>query len=178
MIPPASVISAQILALPKAPDPLTGSMNFAGVIGNAMALIQAGATGTPGILTFNVSIFGNLTAAMPPDPIGVWGSLMAANWNTALLASIITPGTVTSPIWTASSVDVATLPTAAATIITAPAAMAALSSKLSQVKADKTAPLPLAQAFHDAFGLLEFLCIGLTFVGPVPTPTPIPFGAI
>lgn len=173
-----TVLAAQILALSKASDPITGGMNFAGVISDYMSLIQAGPTGAPGILTFNKAVFGLLVASMPPDPTGAaWGILMATNWQTALLASIVTPGTVVDPTWTASAVDILTLPAAAATLITAPLAMATLAGKLANVKADKTAPKPMAEAFHEGITQLQFLCIGLTLVGPVPTPTPLPKGA-
>lgn len=177
-LPGPSVLAASILALPKASDPVSGGMNFAGAISDYMSLIQAGPTGSPGILTFNKAIFGTLVGTMPPDPTGAaWGILMASNWNTAMLASIVTPGTVVDPTWTASAVDILTLPAAAATVITAPLAMAALAGKLANVKAGDTAPKPMAEAFHEAIGMLQFLCIGLTLVGPVPTPTPLPKGA-
>jgi len=170
-----TVLAAQILALPPAMDPLTGGMNFAGVIADYMSLIQGGPTGSPGIITFNKAVFGPLVAAMPPDPTGAaWGVLMAANWQTALLASIVTPGTVADPTWTVSAVDILTLPTAAATVITAPVAMATLAGKLASVKAGADAPKPMAEAFHEAILKMQFLCIGMTLVGIVPTPTPLP----
>lgn len=178
-LPGAAVLAASILALPPAVDPVTGSLAFASKISSYLSLMQAGPTGSPGILVFNSAIFGALIATMPPDPTGLlWGPLMASNWLSALLASVIVPATVVSPVWTASVVDVLTLPTAAASIPTASVAMATLSSGLSSVKADATAPKPLADAFQAAFLQMQFLCIGLTFVGPVPTPTPLPFGAL
>lgn len=178
MLPGPLVLASSLKSLPPAPDPLTGAMNFSKAIADYMTLMQAGPTGAPGILTFNVAVFAPLIAAMPPDPSGTaWGPMMANHWNTALLASIVAPGTVTSPVWTVSAVDILTVPSAAATCITAPVATALLSSKLGQVKPDIQAPLPMAEAFHEAISQLQFLCIGLTLVGVVPTPTPIPFGA-
>lgn len=174
------VLKKNILDLPKAPDPVSGALNFAGVVGDYMAKMQAGASGSPGILTFNSAIFGALVATMPPDPTGkAWGPLMATHWQTAMLASVIKPGTVTSPVWTASAVDTLTLPAAAATIITIPLAMATLASGLASAKPDETAPMPLAQAFHDACLKLTFTCIGLVLAPPAPPiPTPLPFGAM
>jgi hypothetical protein len=177
-LPGPAVLAANILALPPASDPLTGGMNFAKTIADYMSLISAGPTGSPGILTYNSAVFGPLIAAMPPDSTGAtWGALMAANWQTGLLASIITPGTVVDPTWTSSGVDILTIPSAAATCITAPAATALLATKLADAKDDATA-MKVATAYHEAIMQLQFLCIGLLLAGVVPTPTPIPKGAM
>lgn len=180
MLPGPSVLAASIKALPPTMSAIEGGMNFAGAISDYLAMVQGGPTGSPGILTFSKAIFGSLVATMPPDPTGAaWPALMASNFNTALLASIITPGTVMSPIWTISQVDILTLPLAAATIITAPLVMTTLMGQLSSVKSDDpSAPMPLATAFDTAIKTMMFLCIGITLVGVVPTPTPIPFGAM
>lgn len=173
-LPGAAVLAAQILSLPAVQDPVSGSLGFAGKIANYIALASGGPTGAPGIITFNQAIFANLVAAMPPDPTPSWGLLMASNFQTALMASIVTPGTVVDPTWTASGVDILTLPAAAASIPTISLAFASLSADLPQVKANMQAPMPLANAFDKAIKQLTVICIGLTLVGPVPTPTPLP----
>lgn len=178
-LPGPAVLAASIKNLPPAMDPVTGGMNFAGAIADYLSLMQGGPTGAPGILTFNKAIFGTLVGSMPGDPTGAaWPALMASNFNTALLLSTITPGTVVDPLWLASGVDILTLPLAAATIVTAPLVMTTLQAQLATVKPDATAPLPLATAFDSAFKVMTFLCIGLTLVGPVPTPLPIPVSAL
>jgi hypothetical protein len=177
MLPGDFALYSKLKSLPPAQDAITGGTNFANAIGDYLGQVQAGPTGSPGILTFNASIFGSLTAAMPPDPTGkAWPSLMASNFQTAMLASIINPGTVVNPSWIISQVDILTAPSAAATIITLPLAVVELTTQLSNVKADATAPLPIAKAFDAAIQQFQFLCIGLTFAGS-PTPLPLTFGA-
>jgi hypothetical protein len=174
-LPGPAVLAAELLSLPPVEDPVSGALGFAGKIGNYIALASGGPTGSPGIITFATPLFANLVSAMPPDPTGAaWGLLMASNFQTALLASIVTPGTVVDPTWTASGVDILTLPSAAASIPTIPLAFASLSSDLPNVKADMQAPMPLANAFDKAIKQLQVICIGLALVGVAPVPVPLP----
>ena len=142
-----------------------------------MANIQAGDTGAPGILVFNAPLYGALMAAMPPDPTdAAWQPLLATYWLTAMLASVVVPGTVVDPAtWTISVVDVATLPTAAASVPTASVAFAKLTSGFYAAKkdSDPKPPKGIAKAYHEAFLELQFLCIGIALVGIVPTPVPL-----
>ena len=140
--------------------------------------------GTAGIFTFNRAVFAAQLIALgysPTLPAPAWAAILSNAWGNAVKASIITPATVSDPTWTASGVDVATVPIGSATIITASTAQAKLlSSLIASAAAFKSNPddgiFKFAKAFHDATKEFTFLCIGLVAT-PTPVPTPIPKGA-
>ena len=173
-LPTASALEKDIKDLKPANNAVQGSLAFANVIGDHLSKIQAGSMGAPGIMTFNSPLFASLLATMPPSPVGPpTAFLMASHFATALSASVIKPGTVINSAWTASAVDILTLPVGAATIVTIPVVMAKLASGLLEVKADKTAPDKIAKAYADAIAEIQFLTIGLFLVVVVPTPLPM-----
>lgn len=177
-LPGQSSLKQDIKDLKPANSAMQGCMAFASVIGKYMSNIQAGSTGTPGIITFNTALFGSLLAAIPPDGVGPPSALATANaWLTAVMASPITPGTVIDSSWTASVVDILTLPIGAASIPTASLGMAKLAKGLIDAQDNKDAPAKIAKAYHEAIGELQFMCMGLMLVGPVPTPLPSLFKA-
>ena len=174
MLPSANELKSKIVALSPTTDATAGGMAFANVIGDFTNKIQAGPTGSPGIVTFSVSVMAPLLAAMKPVSDNSWTSSFSNAWKTAMEASLITPGTVINPIWIGSGgSDIATLPSAAATIISLSAAAELMTSGLLEVASASDQPLQLAIAIYNATASLTFLCIGLssppTFI-PVPLP--------
>ena len=141
--------------------------------------------GAPGIFTFNRPIFIAQLIALgfaPTEPPAVWANIVSTAWLNAVNLSIITPGTVSNPAWTASGVDVLTVGIGSATIITAAAAKAKLQSGLiasaSAFRSNSDDGIfKMAKAFHDATKEFTFLTIGLQLVGPAPVPLPIPSSA-
>jgi len=190
MLDPLSTWTSTLKALPSVDSQSTGAQNFAQALGDLMNKVQGGATGSPGIFAFAVPIMKAQLMTLTPTGGPEWATKLATGWQTACTASIITPGTVSNPAWTASGVDVLTLPTAAATITTISAAGAALSSSLSAVaqifQASNpdpgevaNAPEKMAKAFRDATLLFQFTCIGLVLAPPAPPfPLPLPVSAM
>jgi hypothetical protein len=172
MLPSSDDLKQSILNLSPSKDAVSGVTAFVKVIADFTNMVQGGPLGTPGILTFGNEAMIAMMLQMQPVKDASWIPKFADAWEEGILTSIITPGTISNPaIWLGSIVDVATLPTAAATILTLPAAKAVLTAELANVKPDSNAPLPLATAIRDATLALVFNAIGL---GPPPTFTPIP----
>ncbi len=174
MLPTAESLKDSLLALSPSSDPVSAVNAFVKVIADFTAKAQGGPLGIPGIITFGNAAMASLLLAMPPVMDNSWIVPFANAWQAGILASIITPGTITNPIWIGSTVDVATLPSAAATILTLPAATAILISGLASVVPDSNAPLPLATAIRDATLALVFNAIGL---GALEVPIPVPTAA-
>lgn len=126
MLPPAQTLANEILALPASPIPLTGITAFVGVITSYMANVQGGPTGLPGIFTLNSALVIAAMTAMKPVTDNSWISSFADAMEDGIVAAIITPGTVTEPVWVTSVTDVSTLPLGASTITTIAAAKAKL----------------------------------------------------
>jgi hypothetical protein len=163
---------------------VAGAQNLADFYGDMADKVQ-GVGGSPGIFTFNRALFvSTLAPGFTPDPSAPsWAAKVAAAWQTACSASIITPGTVVNPAWTASSVDVLTAPIGSATIITLGAAKSTLQAGLiasaSSFKGNTDAGQEaFAKAFLDATKAFTFLTIGLVLAPPAPPfPLPIPTSA-
>ena len=175
MLPSAEDLKRSLLNLAPTKDAVSGVKAFVKVIADFSNQIQGGPLGTPGILTFGNEAMEAILLTMQPVKDDSWIIPFSNSWEAGILTSIIASGTVTNPIWLGSIVDVATLPSAAATILTLPAAKAVLIAELANVKPDSNAPLPLATAIRDATLALVFNAIGLgappTFT-PIPVPTP------
>ena len=151
MMPSAESLKNDILKLKPTSDKLKGNMNLAGVICDFMSKIQAGPLGQPGILKANKTVMGTILSKLPPVPDKSWAVGFAAAWAAGIIAGQITPGTVKNPAWVGSGgSDVLTLPLTVATIITLALATVALAIKLATGDMKKNAPLPMAQAIHDA----------------------------
>jgi|SRR5271165_3460469 len=174
MLSASTVLKQNILNLNPTSDEIEGITNFVTVIANYMNQVQGGPMGTPGIFMLdNAAMVAGLSSLMPVSD-NSWVSTFTTAWQTACETAIITPGTVTNPIWTISAVDIATLPIGAATITTIPAAAEILMTALNNAKPDSAAPQTMADGFHDATLDFIFTCIGIALVGIVPTPIPIP----
>lgn len=166
-----------ILSLPPTRDSVEGVNNFVTVIANFTNSVQAGPTGSPGILTFGNSAMISALLTMQPVKDNSWIQRFADAWESGITTSIITPGTVIEPVWLGSAgLDIATVPSASATILTIPTAKAGLITELSTSDLLSNSPLPLATAIRNATLALVFNCIGL---GPPPffVPIPIPLSA-
>lgn len=177
MLPPVSVLSANLMALAPSPIQAVAVMNFVDVVCDYIDMVQASPLGSPGILTTNRPIFAQTLQMQMPVPGPAWISNFVLAFQQGVSLGIITPGTVTNPVWLGSGVDVLTLPTPIATIVTLELATSLLQVGLLNVSAAPGAPMPLAQAISDAVMAFSFLCIGL---GPPPAfpPIPLPLPAV
>ncbi len=148
-----------------------GAKNLADFYGDLADKVE-GQGGSPGIFRFNRELFvATLTPSLAPEEsAAVWATNIANAWQTAVAASVITPGTVVNPAWVVSGVDVLTLPLGSASIPTLSTAKETLQAGLIASAGDQEA---FAQAFLDATRAFTFLTIGLT-VGEPPVPLPIP----
>lgn len=172
MLPTESDFADSLAALAPTKDQSSGVDAFVTAISDFTNQLQAGPTGLPGILTFGNAAFKTALLTMQPVADNSWISNFANVWEAGINTSIITPGTVTEPVWIGSGgLDVATLPSATATITTIAAAKAVLISGLASVVPTSGKPIPLATALRNATLALTFTCIGL---GSPPTLTPIP----
>lgn len=187
MLNPASHWESTLLTLPPVATIAEGTQNFANWAGDEEDLVQAGATGTPGILAFARSAFAAELLALSPTGGTGWATTIANKWKTAMEASVITPSTVTSPTWTMSgNKDTLTSPSAAATITTIAAAASALEAELLSVAnifqgspdtaTAQSGPGLVAQAFRNAMLACQFLCTGLA-PGEPPVPVSLTFSA-
>lgn len=162
--------TSRLNQIPKIASATAADINFADAIGDLTDPLEV-IGGTPGIILFARPIFATALDAMTPSAGMAWASIMANAWQSALAASVITPGTVSDPAWVGSgNSDVDTLPIGASTIINLAAAMASLQSALltSQpaIGCDD-----FAKAFRDATLMLQFQVIGK---GPPPPLPQIP----
>jgi len=172
VLPSAEDFKNSILALTPTKDASAGVKAFVKVVADFTNTVQGGPTGTPGILTFGNSAMEAILLTMQPVKDSSWIMPFANAWEAGILTSVIAAGTVSEPVWIGSGgFDIATLPSAAATITTIPVAKALLIVELANVVGNSDAPLPLAKAIRDATLALIFNVIGL---GPPPTFTPIP----
>lgn len=156
-----------------------GAKNLADFYGDMADQVE-GVGGSPGIFTFNRSLFvATLAPQFIPDPSAPsWANRIADAWQVAVASSVISPGTVINPAWTASVVDIQTAPIGSATIITLSAAKSVLKAELiksaGQFSNDTESGLvAFAKAFREATKAFTFLTIGLAIPGtPLPIPTP------
>jgi hypothetical protein len=171
-------LKTKLLNLPPSEDPVQGVTNFVNAVADFMNQVQAGSGGTPGIFTYDNATAIALFLAMPPTPSNSWIPLFVNALASGVETGIITPGTVTNPIWTASIVDAVTLPSPLATIPTLAVAEALLTEELATIVASQDAPQPMAQALHDYVDAFVFITIGLVLAPPgPPIPVPLPFNA-
>lgn len=171
MLPTANTLANDLLALTPSDNAITAITAFVGILANFINLVQAGPTGTPGILTFGNAAMITALLSMQPVDDNSWLNNFGNAFEAGLNSSVITPGTVTLPVWVGSSVDVATSSSPTATILTIAASRALLISGLTTCQPTDSAPIEFATAFRNAALALEFNCIGL---GSPPTFTPIP----
>lgn len=174
-LPSVASLTTDLEALTPSDNSLTAMTAFANVIGDFMDQVQAGSLGTSGIFTFDRSTFATELAALPTVADTSWISGVSDAWETAVLSSTITPGTVSDPTtWTASTVDINTLSSPSSTILNISSAKSTLSAGLASATFDNSPPEPIAQAFSDATLTFNFNTIGLALPS---TPVPVVRGA-
>ncbi len=170
----ADTLDQAILALKPSANKDSAIRAFVAVIANFMNQVQAGPTGSPGILTVNQNAFYNAFVTQQPVANNSWIDNFADAWYQGVAQGTITPGTVSNPAWTSSGVDVATSSSPVTTIITLASAKAQLENELASATFGNNPALPFATAIRDATLAFTFLCIGL---GPSSVPIPIPINA-
>lgn len=168
MLPSVSSLNDQLLALPPTMSAHEGAVQFIDVVANYINQVQAGPTGSPGILTYTRPPAVAAIEALPPVIDNSWIPNFAAAVHLGVTAGILTPGTVTDPAWTASTVDVLT-----PVIINLPAGLATLIGALPPVTSGNNPAMPMAQAIHDYAFSFIFLCTGFALALPAP-PVPVP----
>lgn len=179
MLDPLSVWAQTFNSLPYTADADEGAENFSVALGTLMDKVQAGPEGTEGIFTFDEPTFKEGLLTLQPVADNSWASNLADIWQTAVLASVIAPSTVTDSAWTSSETDVDTLPTPAATIPVISDARNVLETELLAVSDLFTNPdtsedillaaaTQTAKAFRDATLTFTFICIGLVLAPPGP----------
>lgn len=173
-LPGVSSLVSDINSLSPTNDQAAGMAALGGVIANYMDQVQAGPLGSPGILTFNSSEFATQLGALPTVDDTSWITGFASAWETALLASTITPSTVSDPAtWPVSSTDTLTASSPSSTITTISTAKSTLISGLGSATPDNNPPEPFAQAIHDAILQFQFNTIGVAGTPSSPVPTPV-----
>jgi hypothetical protein len=173
----------KLLGMGPANSPADGAKSLADFYGDMADKIE-GVPGAPGIFTFNRAMFASQLMSMGfnPDPSAPsWANTISTAWQAAVGVSVISPGTVNNPTWTASGSDVLTVPVGTATIVTLPLAKAALQAGLvasasSFQGGTDNGILKFAEAFYNATKQFQFLTIGLVATpgGPVPVPITTP----
>lgn len=161
---------------------IKGIMNLADAIEKLTNKVEPnvpGGTASPGVFKWNKAIFIAQASALVPTPAPDWTAKLAGAWSAACTAGIITPGLVSAPsLWTVSSVDINTLPTAAATIPTIAAGQAIMLGMLASVPASMSsapekAPETIAKAFRSAVMAFTFTLIGISGSPASPVPLPV-----
>lgn len=173
MLPSVDALKSKLLSLPESSSPIEAATNFINVVGDFMDQVQGGPTGNPGIFKYARPVAIPLIAALPPVPDMSWIIPFATAIHAGATAAILTPGTVASPAWTVSVMDIVSPPIN----IGLAAALPILIAGLAKVNSTDNPPLPLAQAIHDYAMAFIFLCTGLFLAGLVPAPLPLPFPA-
>ena len=177
MLPSVDSLSQNILDLPVTTDTQVGMTNLVSVISSFMNQVQGGSTGNVGIFQLANALTIASLVTLQPVSDNSWIAGFADAMENGINGAIITPGTVTNPVWAGSgSLDIATLPTGVATITTISVAKAILIGELEDATAQNNPAVPFAKAISDATLAFVFTCIGL---GPPPSfvPTPIPTSA-
>jgi hypothetical protein len=172
MLPSVGSLSADLLTLPEELNSAAAATNFINKIAAFMDQVQAGPTGSPGIFTYNKPPAIAGIQALTPVIDNSWITNFANAIHSGSTSATLTPGTVTSPVWTASLVD--TFPP---TITTLSAALSTLISDLASVTSGNNPPMPLAQAISNYTLAFTFECTGLATSVPSPIPVPLPFSA-
>jgi hypothetical protein len=173
MLPSVSTFSNTLLALSPVDVSLAGATQFIGAVASFINQVQAGPTGSPGILTYGESAAIAAMQSLPPVNDNSWITGFASAIHVGTTTGILVPGTVTSPAWTASLVDVDP-----PVIITSAIALSTLISGLSSVTSSNNPPVPMAQAISNYALALTFQCTGLALAPPgPPIPVPLTFNA-
>jgi len=156
--------------------------NFTAAIGELMNKVQPQVAPpfiySGQIFTFNSAIMTTQLLTLLPTQGPDWIDKMVNAWLMACQASAITPSTVTNAtIWTASTTDVNTLSSAAATIPTISVGAAILKAGLLASSIDLSdadaSRRKFADAFRSATLAFSFTLIGLAAATPSPIPVPI-----
>lgn len=169
----ASSLNSAILALSPTLSSMSGATQFINEVANYINQVQAGPTGTPGIMTYaNAPAIAAFSAMGPVNDMS-WISGFANAIHAGTLAATFTPGTVTDPAWAASG-GVDNVPPS---ITNLSAALSLLISSLQTVTAMNNPAMPMAQAIHDYVDSFIFACSGSAPSEGGPVPVPKTFGA-
>lgn len=175
MLASEQTLNQAILALTPLVNQHIALVNFVDVVADFMDQVQAGPTGSPGILTVNRPVFVAQLETQVPVADSSWIPNFADAWYMGVAQGTITPGTVSAPAWAGGSgTDTQTSASPVATITTLMAAKALLQAELANVMPDNTAALPMAKAIRDATLAMTFLCVGLN---PSSSPVSVSFPA-
>lgn len=171
MLPSVSSLNNQILALQPVGVEVTGITNLVNVIATYLNQMQGGPTGAPGIFTYNNAAAIAALESLPNVADNSWITPFANGIHAGTTAAILVPGTITSPAWTVSAVDIGPV-----SIPTLSAALSALEGALGSVTSSNDPAMPLAQAINIYALAFTFLTIGIsgTIVSPVPLPLTFP----
>ncbi len=167
-------LNQQLLALPYTLSSQQGATDFVNCIADYMNQVQGGPTGTPGIFTYLRPPAIAAIQVLPPVIDNSWIINFANAIHLGTVGATLTPGTVTSPSWTASITDTFAPPVNTG----AAAALPVLISGLQPVTSGNNPAKPMAQAIHDYTLAFIFLCTGTVLAPPgPPIPLPLPFPA-
>lgn len=167
----ASILADAILGIPRTTSKPSGVQAIVDEIGDYMDTVQ-GSGGSPGIFALNRPAMVGILMSQDPVDNSSWVANFANAWEAGVSGALITPGTVSNGAWTSSGVDVLTPGSGAAAITNISAAKAILESMLMSVGPTMGAPMPMAEAVHEATKSFIFNCIGVATGGsPVPVPT-------
>lgn len=173
MLASVSSLNSQLLALPPVDTSIAGATQFVNCIADYMDKVQGGSTGAPGIFTFLRPPVIAAIMVLPPVADNSWIPNFANAIHLGATGAILVPGTITSPAWTASIVDIGPV-----SIITLASALSTLISGLQNVTSGNNPAMPMAQAIHDYAMAFTFLTTGLVLAPPgPPIPLPLTFGA-
>jgi hypothetical protein len=172
MLAGVDTLTMQLSMLKPSGNPIDAATKLIDVIAKYFDQVQAGPFGKAGIFTYNKEVAIPLIAALPPVPDQSWIMPFANAIHAGALAATLSPGTVSFPGWIISEVDI--IPPV---IVTIPVAKNILIGALTPVTATNNPPMPLAQALDLYIKSFVFLATGITLIGIVPAPLPLPFPA-
>lgn len=168
MLPSVSSLNSQLLALPPVDSASAGATQFVNVIADYINQVQGGPTGAPGILIYLRPPVISMIQSLPLVADNSWVTNFANAIHQGTTGATLVPGTITSPAWTASGVDIGPVIN-----IGASAALSVLIAGLNNVTYSNNPAMPLAQAIHDYAMAFIFETTGLVLAPPGP-PIPLP----
>jgi hypothetical protein len=183
MIDPEGTWIDKFSKLPPANSGIEGITNLANIIEELTNKVEPdvpGATVSPGMFKWNKGAFIARAMALVPTMGPEWANTLAEAWQLGCMGAIITPGTVSNPsVWTASTVDVNTVPVAATTVPTIAVGQALVLAGLMTIPAmmqgdPKKSTEVMAKAFRAGVMAFTFVLIGLVLASPIPLPLTVP----
>lgn len=162
MLASAESLNQQLLHLPPTIDRFGGATQFIEVVGNYLDQVQAGPTGTPGILVYNKSAAVSALLQIGTFLDNSWINPIASAIHVGVTAGTTVPSTVTDPVWDGSgNKDILTSGSPSTTITTLGAAKSVLIGGLGSANYFNNPALPIATAIRNYALAFTFLCTGL-----------------